>query len=36
MGSVMGIDVQTFITKMEGFAMQGYQGFSFFLPRYNY
>ncbi|KAL4075026.1 hypothetical protein V8B97DRAFT_2022613 [Scleroderma yunnanense] len=26
MGSVMGIDVQTFITKMEGFAMQGYQG----------
>ncbi|KAL4066813.1 hypothetical protein J3A83DRAFT_4190046 [Scleroderma citrinum] len=34
MGSVMGIDVQTFITKMEGFAMQGYQGYihsSFYL-----
>ena len=33
--SVMGIDVQTFIMKMEGFVMQGYQDFSSFLSCYN-
>ena len=31
MGPVMGIETQTLISKMEGFAVQGFKGTYFFL-----